>query len=83
MSESESADFLDRTSEFYSRIDLQDDMLTKVDPAAMMVFLGSRAVFLDNDGSISANACRVATSSGKARGISCSRRPSRATCWLT
>ena len=40
---------LDRTLEFYTRFYLQDGVLAKVDRAAMMCALESRAVFLDND----------------------------------
>ena len=42
-------DFVDRTLEFFTNFYLQDDILTKVDRASMMVSLESRAVFLDND----------------------------------
>jgi asparagine synthase (glutamine-hydrolysing) len=40
---------LDRTMEFYTSLYLQDDILTKMDRAAMSASLESRAVFLDND----------------------------------
>jgi asparagine synthase (glutamine-hydrolysing) len=39
----------DRTLEFYTQFYLQDNILTKVDRAAMMNSLESRAIFLDND----------------------------------
>ena len=47
--ESSGKDYVDRTLEFFTNFYLQDDILTKVDRASMMVSLESRAVFLDND----------------------------------
>jgi asparagine synthase (glutamine-hydrolysing) len=40
---------VDRALEFFTQFYLQDDILTKVDRAAMMSSLETRAVFLDND----------------------------------
>jgi len=44
-----SRNLVDRTLEFFTNLYLQDDILTKVDRASMMVSLEARAVFLDND----------------------------------
>lgn len=46
---SKATSVLDRSLEFYTRFYLQDDILTKVDRAAMRVSLEVRAPFLDND----------------------------------
>jgi asparagine synthase (glutamine-hydrolysing) len=40
---------IDRTLEFYTRLYLQDDILTKVDRATMLNSLEARSPFLDND----------------------------------
>jgi asparagine synthase (glutamine-hydrolysing) len=42
-------DAVDRTLEMFTTLYLQDDILMKVDRAAMMCSLETRAVFLDND----------------------------------
>src|SRR5262249_45284831 len=42
-------DLVERALEFYTRFYLQEDVLMKVDRAAMMCSLETRAVFLDND----------------------------------
>ena len=47
--QSASPSLVDRTLEFFTNLYLPDDILTKVDRAAMSVSLESRAVFLDND----------------------------------
>lgn len=47
--QSRADNLVDKSLEFYTRLYLQDDILTKVDRASMLVSLEVRAPFLDND----------------------------------
>jgi asparagine synthase (glutamine-hydrolysing) len=60
------AGLVERTLDFYTRFYLQDDILMKVDRAAMMNGLETRAAFLDND--LAAFCQRLPTSFKFARG---------------